>query len=179
MIRVNRSHFKSNDTVESRTLTVVGDLHGQFNDLAQIFQDPKLGGYPSETNQFIFNGDLVDRGHMGVEIVVVLMFCKLLYPESVHILRGNHETRSTTTKYGFKAEVERKMDPILYSVFMRFFDALPVAAIVDDTIFVTHGGIGSKVLNLTIEDINRVDRFREVRRGSVIWDMLWAGTWSI
>jgi len=175
VVRVNRSHIRIKGSVSRGDLTIVGDLHGQYDDFAQIFQNPKLGGFPLAKNQFIFNGDMVDRGSMGVEIMLVLMFCNMLYPQSVHILRGNHETRRMTEKYGFKQEVEAKYHPKLYNDFMTFFDALPIAAIVDDTVFVTHGGIGTAVMSLSIEDINRVNRFGEIVPNSVAWDLLWAG----
>ena len=172
VVRVNRHHFRINNDASRGDLTVVGDLHGQYSDFAQIFQNPKLGGYPSETNRFIFNGDMVYRGPMGLEIMVVLMFCNIIYSQSVHILRGNHETRSTTAKYGFKKEV---VNPLMYKLFMIFFDTLPVAAIVDNVVFVTHGGIGPAVANLTIEELEKVNRVGEVAFNTVIGDLLWAG----
>ena len=175
VVRVNRSHIRVKGSVSRGDLTVVGDLHGQFEDFAQIFQNPKLGGFPLAKSQFIFNGDMVDRGTMGLEIMVVLMFCNMLYPHSVVILRGNHETRTMTEKYGFKQEVEAKYSPKLYEDFMKYFDALPLAAIVDDTVFVTHGGIGTAVMSLSIDDINKVNRRCEVVPNSVAWDLLWAG----
>ena len=175
VVRVNRSHIRVKGSVSRGDLTVVGDLHGQFEDFAQIFQNPKLGGFPLAKNQFIFNGDMVDRGTMGLEIMVVLMFCNMLYPHSVVILRGNHETRTMTEKYGFKQEVEAKYSLKLYEDFMKYFDALPLAAVVDDTVFVTHGGIGTAVMSLSIDDINTVNRRCEVQPNFVAWDLLWAG----
>ena len=70
VVRVNRHHFRIINDTSPGDLTIVGDLHGQYSDFAQIFQNPKLGGYPSETNRFIFNGDIVDRGPMGLEIML-------------------------------------------------------------------------------------------------------------
>ena len=105
----------------------------------------------------------------------MLMFCNLLYPQSVHILRGNHESRSTTAKYGFKREVVNKYHLLMYKLFMIFFDTLPVAAIVDNVVFVTHGGIGPAVANLTIEELDTVNRIGEVASNTVVNDLLWAG----
>ncbi len=175
VVRVNRALVRKNNAASRGDLTIVGDLHGQYHDFAQIFQTPQIGGYPSDQNQFIFNGDMVDRGSMGVEIMVVLMFCNMLYPQSVHILRGNHETRSTTAKYGFQKEVDAKYNSGMYLFFMVFFDTLPIAAIVDDKVFVTHGGIGPAVANLTIEELNKEHRIGEVASDTVIGDLLWAG----
>ena len=60
------------------TMTVVGD-HGQLQDLLTIFT---INGLPSETNRYFFNGDFVDRGRQGVEIVLILAFKPA--PHSVH-----------------------------------------------------------------------------------------------
>ncbi|TPX43451.1 hypothetical protein SeLEV6574_g05049 [Synchytrium endobioticum] len=61
--------------------TLVGDIHGQFYDLLEIF---KIGGYSPNTN-YVFLGDYVDRG--------------------VTLVRGNHESRAVTQTYGFYAEL--------------------------------------------------------------------------
>jgi serine/threonine-protein phosphatase 5 len=70
--------------------TVCGDTHGQFYDLLNIFN---IGGFPSASNPYLFNGDFVDRGSFSVENFVTLMAIKLSCPAAMHMLRGNHETK--------------------------------------------------------------------------------------
>ena len=47
------------DVSDWEELYVVGDIHGQFDDLIRIFEQ---NGRPIGDKKFIFNGDLVDRG---------------------------------------------------------------------------------------------------------------------
>jgi serine/threonine-protein phosphatase 5 len=72
------------------TFTVCGDTHGQYYDLLNIFE---IGGEPSSSNFYLFNGDFVDRGSFSFETVFALLLWKLTLPNALHMLRGNHETK--------------------------------------------------------------------------------------
>jgi len=79
---------ESNVQPVTSPVTVVGDLHGQFFDLLNIFET--VGGWPPHTS-YVFLGDLVDRGHHSVETLSLLLCLKLKFPAHVTLLRGNHE----------------------------------------------------------------------------------------
>ena len=72
--------------IKGVTLHIVGDTHGQYQDVIKLFEEQ---GFPSSTNPYLFNGDFVDRGSMGVEIVIALLAWKLYDPTCIYFNRGN------------------------------------------------------------------------------------------
>lgn len=149
--------FESEPTIQhfhhSKQVTVVGDVHGQFHDFMDIF---RINGEPSESNAFIFNGDFVDRGKDGCEIMIMLLVYKIIYPDYVLLNRGNHETETTTSMFGFKRECEMKYDLDVYKQFISLFEVLPIGCLIENVVskkrvFVVHGGIYEKYEEFDLE----------------------------
>ncbi|RHY86551.1 hypothetical protein DYB35_002258, partial [Aphanomyces astaci] len=143
-------------------LVIVGDLHGQFEDLMTIF-DRK--GVPSKTLWYLFNGDFVDRGLHGVEVICTLLAYSLLYPQFVFLNRGNHEALVLNQVFGFADEVSKKYDadqfPALFGLFEAVFNRLPLCTLIQDSVFVVHGGLPVEP-NVTLNDIEAIDHLREI-----------------
>lgn len=148
-------------------IKVVGDIHGQFQELLQIF---KLTGHP-ETTRYLFLGDYVDRGPNSVSVFLTLITMTLLYPENMHMIRGNHESGEMIGMYGFADELSSKLSG-LAGAFIKVFHALPLTAVIDNKIFAVHGGLSPTIEKL--EQINEIDRFMDCPKSGPLVDLLWS-----
>ena len=123
-------------------LTICGDVHGQWRDMQRIFE---INGEPSESNPYLFNGDFVDRGPNSRECILTLLLHKLIDERSMFLNRGNHELIEMNAYYGFRKELRNDS---LFKRFNEVFSLLPVAHVVNDSLFVVHGGLPRKPASL-------------------------------
>ncbi|PPS07769.1 hypothetical protein GOBAR_AA12873 [Gossypium barbadense] len=178
-------------------VTICGDIHGQFHDLAELF---RIGGKCPDTN-YLFMGDYVDRGYYSVETVTLLVAIKARYPQRITILRGNHESRQITQVYGFYDECLRKYGTAnVWKTFTDLFDYFPLTALpvkspvticgdihgqfhdlaelfriggkVESEIFCLHGGLSPAIE--TLDNIRNFDRVQEVPHEGPMCDLLWS-----
>lgn len=166
---------------EHMHLILVGDTHGTFEALSKIFESE---GEPGSEAIYLFNGDYVDRGSFSVEVYISLLIFKLFNNKHVYMLRGNHETEAVCTNYSLKEELVRKYKEHgeeLFQLFIKSFQALPIAAKINDSYYVVHGGI-SGWKGFDSDMINQLNRFREPQSSTFMHyqafdplnDILWA-----
>lgn len=157
-----------------KKLTVVGDTHGQFYDVLNLFEK---FGHVSENHIYLFNGDFVDRGSWSCEVALYLYVLKIIYPRSVYINRGNHETRDMNKTYGFTDECEHKYSKKIFECFTESFGALPLATLINRSYLCMHGGLFSDD-KVTLEDIKKYNRFpssgnTQPPREGIAMELLW------
>ncbi|KAK8841619.1 hypothetical protein M9Y10_027244 [Tritrichomonas musculus] len=146
---------------------ICGDIHGQLCDLLHAFEK---GGEPPKTT-YLFLGDYVDRGEDSVDVICLLFGLKLLYPDNVYLLRGNHESPEINQVFGFADECERKLNYSLWHLFNDVFDTLPIGAVVGKQFFCVHGGLSPYLENLN--DVKNIVRPCPVFNDALTSDLLW------
>eukprot|EP00759_Apiculatamorpha_spiralis_P016332 PhF_6_TR22571/c0_g1_i1/m.32140/K04460/PPP5C; serine/threonine-protein phosphatase 5 len=164
--------------VEGGKVVVVGDLHGQLRDLLHILAS---NGPPSPDVCYVFNGDFVDRGSSGMEILLMLFALVAVFPKYVFLNRGNHEASYMNEEYGFDMEVMAKYDRAMFHFIQRVFNVIPLASVVNGEVFVVHGGL-PRSESVTLEYINKMERKRVIpfpsddqsKEDEVFQDLTWA-----
>lgn len=171
VVELHTKHGSGKDAVQGR-IVVIGDIHGQLDDLSMILHNY---GFPSEENQLLFNGDIVDRGQQSVECLLVILCLKIAYPDHLHINRGNHEAKDVNSRDGFEGELQNKYGGnAIFDLFSELLATLPLAHTINKKIFVVHAGLFRKD-HVTLDQLQSYRRLHVIPpRDSLMEDMLWS-----
>lgn len=153
-------------------LTVVGDIHGQLPDLLHILDE---SGMPSATNKYVFNGDFVDRGPHGVEVICILLALNAAMPDWVVLNRGNHEDHAICCVYGFQRECKEKYrNDLIFGMFVEVFRYIPLVTVANDQLLVIHGGLFHDE-DVEISVLDEIDRTDYVPKPAVPYPLVLQG----
>lgn len=163
-------------------IAVIGDVHGDFqsitNDLQALMEQGIIdcAGRVRPGNYIVCLGDLADRGPHGVRVWEKMLDLKNLNPDSVWILRGNHEDAEMAPTYGFLDELIRrfrtKANDVL-KAFAAFWKKLPQAVYLGmrnpttgkvDYIQFCHGGIETRLNNYVVSALRGAMQYDIVSR---------------
>ncbi|KAG2194402.1 hypothetical protein INT46_002336 [Mucor plumbeus] len=135
-------------------VTLCGDIHGQFYDLVKIFE---VGGDIPNTS-YIFMGDFVDRDipivlHLQEEIMKAAMLLEFM---------------------GFMANecLAKYQNSRVWEWCCTVFDYLPLAAVIDGSVFCVHGGLSPELPS--IDSIRTLFRMQELPQNGGHCDLLWS-----
>jgi predicted phosphodiesterase len=155
---------------DAASYLVVGDLHGNFEALTSIvstwqhYSDALL----------IFLGDYVDRGDEQLETINYVLALKSVYPRSIFLLRGNHETPMVNSYYGFSHVCEQTFGERakrMYNEYNILFSYFSIACIAHENIFLVHGGIPRDLP--TLDYINTQEKGDLHAENDILGQMLW------
>jgi hypothetical protein len=125
---------------------VCGDIHGDYDSLVDVIDKFFL----LNSYGLIFLGDYVDRGRKSIEVLLLILYMKKLFPTRVILLRGNHEISSPSFT---------KWNPWRTTTFGKtlssVFDHFPLVCFVNETIMCLHGGLPDcNIRSLTSKSIS-------------------------
>lgn len=146
----------------------IGDIHGDFEAVVSIVE--QTGFIPAmergEDMFLVFLGDYGDRGKKIIETIYAVISLKLMYPENVILLRGNHEEEEIALRDGTYDEFHRnywsKVVP-LFDLYCSAMKTLPAVTVTDNGIIGVHAGIPNKDIE-SINVLNEKNGWRNARQ---------------
>ncbi|MBP1449987.1 MAG: metallophosphoesterase, partial [Thermoproteus sp.] len=156
--------------IEEKELLAVGDLHGDDEILERILKwwDGRL----------LFLGDYVDRGEHGLEVLQRVL--ELFLEGRAYVLRGNHESPLMNEDGGFLDElcfIKRVPNCAeIYNEIQRLYAEMPLAAVVNRSIFAVHGGIPLKEPEMkpaSLADIRAISGGLAIPEDPIAYQLLW------
>ncbi|MEM3550230.1 MAG: metallophosphoesterase family protein [Candidatus Bathyarchaeia archaeon] len=156
---------------------IIGDLHGDLESLTEILNKSmfleKMGKNAKAV--MVFLGDYGDRGLHSAEVYYVILKLKLLYPEQVILMRGNHEgpedllASPHDLPWQFQLRFGEGWNKA-YRKVQELFRCLYSAVLVEERYLMVHGG--PPIQAKTIEDL----AYAHIRHPeeSLLEDILWS-----
>lgn len=176
-------------------VVAIGDVHGARDELVALLGDVGLIDdqlhWSGGRAHLVSLGDLLDRGDYGRQVMDLMMRLQqeaAAAGGAVHVLLGNHEVMNLTgdlryvsagdyAQFGSAARdglppgfFERRAALAPDGHYGRWLLGLPVALVVNDTLFV-HGGVSTMLEGMSLDDINAAAG-RDVRRVAEGWHAL-------
>jgi len=137
---------------------IVGDLHGDLNSLEKILSETNFIEKSSSGTQryLVFLGDYGDRGPFSPEVYYVVLSLKMMFPENVILLQGNHEGPQDllASPHDLPYHLQRKFGSdwqMVYEGLSTLFRSFYTAILVEDRFIMLHGGVPSKAK--TLDDV--------------------------
>ncbi|WP_129582696.1 metallophosphoesterase [Methanolobus psychrotolerans] len=112
---------------DSEPVIIVGELHGNSKALYLIIEEFE----ETDCSNIVFLGGYLDRENHSFELLKQLFELKIKYPDRVVLLQGRHEL----------ANKNDGTDVELLSLLLEAFKKMPVAAIVNGSVFCINCGV--------------------------------------
>jgi hypothetical protein len=135
------------EVYDLENLVIIGDLHGDSKSMFRILREIDYTRFLSKRlNKLVFLGDYIDRGTDSISIVYSVCYLKSKYPDSVILMRGNHEAPAEFpfSPHNFPYDIEKRYGKDwreIYKGILSVFKKLTIATIVKQKLLLVHGGL--------------------------------------
>lgn len=158
-----------------QNLVVVGDIHGDLRTLSKILDEINFKKFLSDSNnKLIFLGDYVDRGKNSVEVLYEMCRLKQSYPDSVILMRGNHEAavEFPFPSYDLPNKITQNFGVLdtAYEKILEFFQLLTLVVMIEKKVLLVHGGLPVQIERNFRELIIRSSSHKQ---DSILEELLW------
>ncbi len=132
---------------ELENLVIISDLHGDSKSLFRILSEINYKQFLSEElNKLVFLGDYIDRGKNSLSIIYSICYLKSTYPNSVVLMRGNHEAPAEFpfSPHNFPYEIQDRFGNRwreIYKDTLSMFRLLTLATVIKQKLLLVHGGL--------------------------------------
>jgi protein phosphatase len=128
-------------------IAIISDLHGDTKSLFTILDGIGYEAFLSNPrNKMVFLGDYVDRGSDSIGVLYAVCYLKHAHPDSVVLMRGNHEAPSEFpfSSHDLPYELEDRFGApakAIYRKALSLFRLLSLAVVVQGRLLLVHGGL--------------------------------------
>ncbi|MCX8059255.1 MAG: serine/threonine protein phosphatase [Spirochaetes bacterium] len=159
----------SNQLNKIDNIIFIGDIHGDLFSLLKIILK-----YLNNSNLLVFLGDYVDRGKYSAEVIILIVLLKILYPENIILLAGNHEIYHIISFWPsdfWFSEFAYKYNEYI----TNFFDSLSICGRYEKILFLHGIPYFFKDLNDFEENINKCNKISDIfyKNKNIIKYILW------
>ena len=161
-------------------LVVVSDLHGDSNSLFQILSEINYEHFLSKTlNKIVFLGDYIDRGDDSLSIIYAISHLKTTYPDSVILMRGNHEAPAEFpfSPHDYPNRLRDRFGESwreIYRETLSLFRMLTIVTIVRQKLLLVHAGLPTqKTQDAKLAESYTSDTESQLKSKSMLEELLW------
>lgn len=161
-------------------LVVVSDLHGDSNSLFQILSEINYEHFLSKTlNKIVFLGDYIDRGGDSLSIIYAICHLKTTYPDSVILMRGNHEAPAEFpfSPHDYPNRLRDRFGERwreIYRETLSLFRMLTIVTIVRQKLLLVHAGLPTqKTQDAKLAESYTSDTESQLKSKSMLEELLW------
>jgi diadenosine tetraphosphatase ApaH/serine/threonine PP2A family protein phosphatase len=167
------------EVCDLENLVIISDLHGDSKSLFRILSEINYKQFLSKKlNKLVFLGDYIDRGSDSLSIIYSLCCLISTYPNSVILMRGNHEAPAEFpfSPHDFPYEIEDRFGNRwreIYKEILSMFRLLTLATVVRQKLLLVHGGLPTNAA--AAADFRGSIAFAQENqvRNSVLEEILW------
>jgi protein phosphatase len=129
------------------SIAIISDLHGDTKSLFRMLDGIGYEAFlSSPKNKMVFLGDYVDRGSDSIGVLYSICHLKHAYPDSVVLMRGNHEAPAEFpfSSHRLPYELEDRFGAAakaIYGKVLSLFRLLSLVTVVQGRLLLVHGGL--------------------------------------